>query len=155
MAIIEKKLKEMGITLPETEKKPVGLYIPAVTVGNLVFTSGSGTDVDGMKKFRGKLGRDLTLEEGQESARQCVISLLGILKYELKDLDRIERIVRLIGYVNSADGFTNQPKVINGASQLLIDIWGEKGRHARAALSANELWDNIPVECYLVVQIKD
>jgi len=155
MSIIENKLEKMGIKLPEIGKEPVGLYIPAVTVGNLVFTSGAGTDVAGMKKYRGKVGKDLTLEEGQEVVKQCAINLIADLKYEIKDLDRVERIVRMIGYVNSADGFKLQPKVINSASQLLIDLWGEKGKHARAALSVNELWDDTPVECYLVVQLKD
>jgi enamine deaminase RidA (YjgF/YER057c/UK114 family) len=155
MGIIEEKLKKMGITLPEVEKDPIGEYIPGVTVGNLVFTSGAGTEVKGMERFAGKVGNDLTLEEGKRAARQCVINLLSNLKHEIGDLDRVERIVRLIGYVNSAPGFTYQPKVINGASELLIELWGEKGRHARAALSVNELWADTPVECYLVVQLKD
>ena len=160
MGKIEEKLKEMGITLPEVEKEPIGkevigLIIPAVTVGNIVFTSGTGTDVKGMEKFAGKLGKELTLEQGQRAARQCAINLLAYLKAEIGDLDRVERIVRMIGYVNSAPGFTLQPKVINGASELFIELWGEKGRHARAALSVNELWADTPVECYLVVQLKD
>ena len=155
MGIIEEKLKKMGIALPEVEKDPIGEYIPGVTVGNLVFTSGAGTEVKGMERFAGKVGKDLTLEEGKRAARQCVINLLSNLKHEIGDLDRVERIVRLIGYVNSAPGFTYQPKVINGASELLIELWGEKGRHARAALSVNELWADTPVECYLVVQLKD
>ena len=155
MGIIEEKLKKMGITLPEVEKDPIGEYIPGVTVGNLVFTSGAGTEVKGMERFAGKVGKDLTLEEGKRAARQCAINLLSNLKHEIGDLDRVERIVRLIGYVNSAPGFTYQPKVINGASELLIELWGEKGRHARAALSVNELWADTPVECYLVVQLKD
>lgn len=155
MGKIEEKLKSMGITLPEVEKEPIGLYVPGVTVGNLVFTSGAGTDVAGMEKFDGKVGKDLTLEEGQRAARQCAINLLANLKYEIGELDRVERIVRMIGYVNSAPGFTLQPKVINGASELFIELWGEAGRHARAALSVNELWADTPVECYLVAQIKD
>jgi len=152
---IEKKLKEMNILLPEVEKEPIGKYIPAVRVGNLVFTSGAGVDVPGMEKFAGKLGKELSIEDGKRAARQCAINLLADIKYEIGDLDKVERIVRLIGYVNSAPGFKFQPKVIDGASELLIELWGEKGKHARAALSVNELWADTPVECYLVVQVKD
>lgn len=154
MDSIERKLQEMGLKIPEMEKEPVGLYIPGVIAGNLIFTSGAGTHVEGMEKFRGKLGSELSLEQGKQAARQCALNLIADMKHVLGDLDKIERIVRLVGYVNSAPGFTLQPKVINGASELFIELWGERGRHARAALSVNELWDDIPVECYVVAQIK-
>lgn len=154
--IVEKKLESMGIVLPDiSQLEPVGLYEPAVIVGNLIFTSGTGPDVKDMEKFIGKVGKELTLEQGQTAAMQCAINLLADLKYELGDLDRVERIVRLIGHVNSAPGFNLQPKVINGASELFIKLWGTKGKHARAALAVNELWQDIPVECYLIAQLKE
>jgi len=154
MDSIEKKIIKMGLKIPEIEKEPIGLYIPAVITGNLLFTSGAGTDVEGMEKYKGKLGKELTLEQGKKAAMQCALNLIADMKYVLGDLDRVEKIIRLIGYVNSAPGFTLQPKVINGASELFIGLWGEKGRHARAALSVNELWADTPVECYLVAEIK-
>jgi enamine deaminase RidA (YjgF/YER057c/UK114 family) len=154
MIKIEEKIKGLGITIPEV-KKTIAEYIPAVTVGNLVFTSGVISRIDGMKEFSGKVGGKLTLEEGKEAAKQCAINILAILKHELGDLDRVERIVRLEGFVNSADGFKEQPFVINGASELFVKIWGDKGRHARAALSTNELYNDEPVEIYCVVQIKE
>lgn len=155
MEIIEKKLEAMGIKLPDIKNfKPVGLYEPAVIADTLIFTSGVGPDVEGMEKFIGKVGKEITLDQGRKAAMQCAINLIANLKYVLGSLDRIERIVQLIGYINSASGFNLQPKVLNGASELFINLWGEKGRHARAALSANELWQDIPVECCLVAQIK-
>ena len=154
MIKIEDKIKKLGIVIPQITKT-VAEYIPAVIVGNIIFTSGVISKVDGMKTFTGKVGKELTLEDGKEAARQSAINLLAILKYELGDLDRVERIVRLVGFVNSAPGFKGQPFVINGASELFVEIWGDKGRHARAALSTNELFNDEPVEVYLTAQIKE
>lgn len=150
---IKKKLEELGVIIPEAPK-PAAAYIPAVTaVGNLVFLSGQDCRENGVLLYEGKVGKDLTLEEGYKAARQCMVNLLAALKQHLGDLNRVKRIVKLLGFVNSADGFNKQPFVINGASEFLIQIFGEEGRHARSAISANELPFNTPVEIEMIVEI--
>ncbi|XID90196.1 RidA family protein [Paenibacillaceae bacterium WGS1546] len=153
MGKIEKRLAELGIRLPEAPK-PVALYEPAMTLGKLVYTSGSDCRVNERLLYEGKLGRELTIEQGAEAARQTAINLLAILKEHLGDLDRIDRIVKLLGFVNSAPGFCEQPAVINGASKLLIDVFGERGRHARSAVGMNELPFHTPVEIEMIVSIE-
>lgn len=154
MGRIEQRLQELGITLPEPP--PVAaIYVPAVTVGNLVYTSGNDCRVSGKLMFQGKLGQDLTIEEGQLAARQTMINLLAVLKAHLGDLDKIERIVKLLAFVNSAPGFADQPYVINGASALVEEVFGEQGRHARSAIGTSELPFHTPVEIEMIVQIKE
>ncbi|GIO05607.1 hypothetical protein J31TS6_16350 [Brevibacillus reuszeri] len=154
MGKIEQRLQELGITLPEPP--PVAaIYVPAVTVGNLVYTSGNDCRVSGKLMFTGKLGQELTIEEGQLAARQTMINLLAVLKAHLGDLDKIERIVKLLAFVNSAPGFADQPYVINGASALLEEVFGEQGRHARSAIGTSELPFHTPVEIEMIVQIKE
>ncbi len=150
---IEAKLKAMGLTLPPVQPA-VASYIPFVRVGDLLFLAGSVGERDGKPPFVGKVGAEVTVEQANEAARQCGLNHLGMMKAALGDLDRVERIVRLIGYVNSAPGFTDQPKVINGESDLYIALWGEKGRHARAALGISALALNAPVETEVIVQVK-
>ncbi|MGG1662524.1 RidA family protein [Brevibacillus sp. NRS-1366] len=153
MGRIEQRLQELGITLPEPP--PVAaIYVPAVTVGNIVYTSGNDCRVDGKLMFQGKLGQELTIEEGQLAARQTMINLLAVLKAHLGDLDKIERIVKLLAFVNSAPGFAEQPYVINGASALLEEVFGEQGKHARSAIGTSELPFHTPVEIEMIVQIK-
>lgn len=153
MSIIDKRLEELEIVLPEGPK-PAAAYIPAVTTGKLVFLSGQDCRANGVLLYKGKVGKDLTLEEGAKAARQCMINLLAVLKEHIGDLDKVERIVKLLAFVNSADGFNKQPYVINGASELLIEVFGEKGRHARSAISANELPFDTPVEIEMIVELK-
>ncbi|SFL67807.1 Enamine deaminase RidA, house cleaning of reactive enamine intermediates, YjgF/YER057c/UK114 family [Paenibacillus sp. 1_12] len=153
MGIISDRLKELGIELP-LPGAPAALYIPAVTVNNLVYTSGNDCRINGKLIFEGKLGKDLTIEQGQQAARQTMINLLGVLQAHLGDLDRVEKIVKLLAFVNSAEGFTDQPYVINGASELLQTLFGEEGRHARSAIGTSELPFNTPVEIEMIVQIK-
>jgi enamine deaminase RidA (YjgF/YER057c/UK114 family) len=153
MSKIKQRLQELGITLPEPP--PVAaIYVPAVTVGNLVYTSGNDCRVNGKLMFQGKVGQDLTIEQGQLAARQTMINLLAVLEAHLGDLDRIERIVKLLAFVNSAPGFAEQPYVINGASALLEEVFGEKGKHARSAIGTSELPFHTPVEIEMIVQIK-
>ena len=147
------KLAELGITLPPAPK-PVATYIPAVRVGDLIFLSGTGPFKDGQIAFAGKLGRDLTVEQGYEAARLTLLNALAMVRQELGSLDRVVRIVRLTGHVASAEGFTQQPAVINGASDLLVQIFGEAGRHARLALGAAELPLNMCIELELILQVK-
>lgn len=150
---IEAKLKTMGLELPAAPK-PVAAYVPAVKVDNFVYTSGQIPFVNGELKFKGKVGKDLTEAEAYEAAKVCVLNCLSVIKAEIGDLDRIERIVKVAGFVNSAAGFSMQPKVINGASELLGQLFGEKGQHARSAVGVNELPLDAACEVELIVKIK-
>jgi enamine deaminase RidA (YjgF/YER057c/UK114 family) len=149
----EAKLVELGITLPPAPK-PVATYIPAVRAGDLLFLSGTGPFKDGQIAFAGKLGRDLTAEQGADAARLTLLNALAMVRQELGTLDRVVRIVRLTGHVASAEGFIQQPAVINGASDLLVQIFGEAGRHARLALGAAELPLNMCIELELILQVR-
>jgi enamine deaminase RidA (YjgF/YER057c/UK114 family) len=153
MGRIEKKMREMGIEIPDAPE-PIACYVPAVQTGNLVFVSGQGCKRDGTLVHQGKLGKELTVEEGYEAAAVAAINCLAILKAHLGNLDRIKRIVKLLGFVASAPGFDKQPYVINGASELLANVFGEKGRHARSAIGVNELPSGIPVEIEIIVEIE-
>jgi enamine deaminase RidA (YjgF/YER057c/UK114 family) len=153
MSLIEKRLEELGIVL-EKVPKPVAEYVPAKTVGNLVYTSGCDCRLNGVLKYKGKVGKDLTVEQGYDAARQVMINIIAVLKEHLGDLDRIKQVVKMLAFVNSADGFVEQPYVVNGASELLVQVFGENGRHARSAISANELPFDTPVEIELIVEIE-
>ena len=150
---IEAKLKELGITLPKPPE-PVAVYVPAVQVGDLLFLSGTTCYVDGEFLYTGRVGEELTLEEGYAAARQTALNFLSVIQATLGDLDRVERVVKLNGYVNSAREFDRQPEVINGASELLEEVFGERGRHARTALGVSALPAHIPVEIELIVQVR-
>ncbi len=158
MGRIEARLKELGIVLPRPPK-PVANYIPGVKVGELLFVAGTiGTVVDAhdddVLPIRGKLGREVTIEQGYRSARYTAINHLAMIKAVPGDLDRVVRIVKVIGYVNAAPGFKDAPKVLNGASDLLVEVFGpERGRHARAALYQNELTFDAPIEIEMTVQV--
>ncbi len=149
----EARLTELKITLPPAPK-PVASYVPAVQAGELLFLSGTGPFKDGKIVFTGKLGKDLTVEQGYEAAKLTILNALAIAKQELGSLDRITRVVRMSGHVASAAGFTQQPAVLNGASDLLVEIFGEAGRHARLALGAAELPLNMAVELELILQVR-
>jgi enamine deaminase RidA (YjgF/YER057c/UK114 family) len=147
----EGRLRELGIELP-APPKPVATYVPAVQAGDLLFLSGVIPFRNGKLTMEGKLGRDLTVEQGYEAARIALLNALSIVRTELGSLDRVKRIVRLVGHVASAEGFVQQPAVINGASDLLVSIFDEAGRHARVAVGAAQLPLNSPVELELIVQ---
>lgn len=150
---IEQTLVKMGITLT-TPTKPVANYVKAVQTGNLVFLAGHvSTRPDGTP-IAGKLGKDLTVEQGYDAARQTTISLLSTLKAELGNLDRIRRIVKVTGFVNSTPDFGEQPKVINGCSDLLVAVFGEKGKHARSAVGMAALPSNYAVEIEMIVEVE-
>ena len=148
----EARLKELKIELPSAPK-PVASYVPAVRAGNLIFLAGQGPMSAGRPTISGKVGSDLSEEQGNKAARQTVFNLLAALKAEIGSLDRVKRIVKLTGFVNSAPGFTRQPWVVNGASDLLVDIFGEAGKHARSSVGVSELPMNIPVEIELIVEV--
>lgn len=149
----EERAKSMGITIPEVAT-PVGAYLLAVQSGTLIFTAGQGPVKDGVPAYKGKIGRDLTVEDGYEAAKLAALNCLAAAKSVLGTLDRVERVVKVNGYVNSAPGFTDQPKVMNGASDVLAQIFGENGRHARTSVGVNELPMNIAVEVELVLACK-
>lgn len=146
----EERAKSVGITIPHGAT-PVGSYLLAVQSETLLFTAGQGPVKDGVPVFKGKVGRDLSVEEAYEAAKLAALNCLAAAKSLLGTLDKVERIVKVNGYVNSAPGFTDQAKVMNGASDLLAQIFGEKGRHARTSVGVSELPLNIPVEVDLVL----
>ena len=150
----ETRIKDLGISLPQPAK-PVGNYIPGVRVGNLLYLSGHGpVRVDGQPTARGKVGRDLSTEEAYKIAREVGINLLGSARVILGSLDKVKRIVKVLGMVNSADGFGEQPKVINGFSDLMVEVFGENGRHARSAVGMAELPMGIPVEIEMILEVE-
>ena len=151
---IEARLKELGIELPPAIT-PVANYVPAVGTGNLVFLSGHGPVKEDGTLITGKVGAGLTVEQGYETARLIAIGLLGTLKADIGDLDRVKRIVKLLGFVNCTAEFADQPKVINGASDFLVEVFGEKGKHARSAVGTNALPINIAVEIEMIVEIEE
>src|SRR5262245_24810413 len=150
---IEKKLAELGIELPNPPQ-PVANYVGWVQVGDLLFIGGVSNRWNGELKYQGKVGSDLTIEQAYDAARLCGLNHLALIKAALGDLDRVERIVKLVVYVNSAPGFNQQPKVANGESDLLVEVFGDRGRHARLALGVAELNVDIPVETEITVQVR-
>ncbi len=148
----EARLRQLGIHLP-SPPKPVATYIPAVQVGQLLFVSGVLPFRDGALVQVGKLGRDLRVEEGYDAARTALLNGLAIVRSELGTLDRVKRVVRVVGYVASAEGFVDQPAVVNGASDLLGEVFGEAGKHARLAVGAAELPLRAPVELEMIVEV--
>jgi len=147
------RLNELKIVLPALTA-PVGSYVPGIRVGQLIYTSGQIPLVAGKVAFTGKVGRDRSLEEGQAAARQCGLNALGIVADMAGGIDNIARIVRLAVFVNSAPGFTDQPKVANGASDLMIAIFSDAGRHVRAAVGAAELPLDATVEVEIVAEVR-
>ena len=152
--MINEKLNELGIKLPEPVK-PLASYIPAIRVGNLVMTSGQVPIVDGQIKYKGRVGRDLTEAEGKDAAKLCAINCLAVIKSVVNDLDEIKKIVKLTVFIASADGFTNQPEVANGASDLIVEIFGENGKHARSAVGVSELPRGSAVEIEMIAELKN
>ena len=146
------RLKALGIQLPQVPK-PIASYVPAVRTGNLVYLAGQGPIVDGKPAVTGKVGADLSEDDGYKAARATMLVSLAALRAEIGSLDRVRRVVKVVGWVNSAPGFTRQPWVVNGASDLLVEIFGEAGKHARSSIGANELPLDIPVEIEIVVEI--
>ncbi|KKM12305.1 endoribonuclease [Clostridiales bacterium PH28_bin88] len=149
----EKKMEEMGIEIPEAPK-PVAAYVPAVKIGDFVYTSGQIPFVKGDLKYKGKIGKDLDEKEGYEAAKVCALNCLSAIKGIVGSLDKIEKVVKVTGFVNSAPGFNLQPKVVNGASELLGEIFGEAGQHARSAVGVSELPIDAAVEVEMIVKVK-
>lgn len=155
MSEIESRLENLGISLP-AEPVPIANYVPGVRTGNLLYLSGLGpaSRPDGATPS-GKVGRDLTTEEGYEAARLTGINILARMKGELGDLDKVRRVVKLLGMVNSAPDFNQQPAVVNGCSDLLVEVFGDRGRHARSAVGMASLPNDIPVEIEVIIEVED
>jgi enamine deaminase RidA (YjgF/YER057c/UK114 family) len=149
----EDQLRALGLELPPAPK-PVGAYVPAVRAGNLVFVSGQLPLKDGKLIATGHVGREVTLEQAQACARQAALNALAVVAAEIGGLEKVSRIVRLTGHVASAPGFTDQAKVLNAASELLAQVFGDTGRHSRAALGPAELPLGSPVELEMIVEVK-
>lgn len=154
MSNVEKKVQEMGLSIPEAPK-PVAAYIPGIKVGEFVYTAGQIPLANGELKYKGKVGAEVSVEDAYEAAKVCALNCLGVVKSIIGDLDKVEQIVKVVGFVNSADGFNMQPKVINGASELFGEIFGEKGAHARSAVGVNELPLDATCEVEIIVKVKE
>ena len=144
----EKKLKELGITLAPVTP-PVANYVNAVRTGNLLYLAGKGP----ASGVTGIVGKDITVEQAYGHARTTGLNLMAVMRDELGSLDRVKRIVKVLGMVNAVPGFTDQPKVINGCSDLFVEVFGERGRHARSAVGMGSLPNNIPVEIEVIVEV--
>lgn len=154
MSAIDARLTELGLTLPAAAA-PAANYVPYVQTGNLVFVSGQITLQDGALQFVGRVGEDFTTEQGYEAAKLCGLNLIAQVKAACGgDLDRVQRVIRLGGFVNCTADFTEQPKVINGASDLMADVFGDAGKHARAAVGVNTLPLGVAVEVEGLFEIK-
>ncbi|HWP48135.1 MAG TPA: RidA family protein [Candidatus Limnocylindrales bacterium] len=153
MVDVEQRLKELGVTL-HTPDRPLANYVHAVRTGNLIFLAGHGPRKPEGGMVIGKVGREIDLEQGKEAARLVAINLLSSLKAEIGDLNKVKRIVKVLGMVNADPSFTNHPEVINGCSDLLVAIFGDRGRHARSAVGMGSLPRNIPVEIEMIVEVE-
>jgi enamine deaminase RidA (YjgF/YER057c/UK114 family) len=149
----DKKLKDLGITLMEPSK-PIANYVKAVRAGNLVFLSGHGPVKADGSYVTGKVGRELTIEQGYDAAKLTGIGLLSSLKAEIGDFNKVKRVVKVLGMVNCHSDFTDHPKVINGCSDLLVAVFGDKGKHARSAVGMNSLPMNTSVEIEVIIEVE-
>lgn len=151
--MVENRIEELGFELPEAPK-PLAAYIPALVVDKLVFTAGQLPIEKGKLNIVGKLGAEVSDEKGRMAAEICALNCLSVIKSVIDDLDRIEKVVKLTVFVNSATGFTGQPNIANGASELIVKLFGDKGKHVRSAVGVNELPLNSPVEIEMIVRVK-
>jgi enamine deaminase RidA (YjgF/YER057c/UK114 family) len=149
---VRKRLQELGLSIP-TAAKPVAAYLPAAQAGNLIFTAGQLPLVDGVMAATGKVGGEVSVDDAKKLAEICALNCLAAVE-TLVPIEQIKRIVRVVGYVNGVQGFTAQPSVINGASELFVNLWGEAGKHARSAIGVAELPLDAPVEVELTVEIQ-
>jgi len=153
MMEIENRLKALGYELPNPPT-PAANYIGYVQVGNLLYIGGNIGRINGVIKYRGKVGAEISVEQAYDAARNCALNHLATMKAALGDLDKVERIVKVLSYINVAPGFTEMPKVANGESDLLVQLFGERGRHTRAAIGVASLSQDAPVENEVTVQVK-
>ena len=150
---VEDKLRALGLELP-SPPRPVGNYVPAVRTGNLVQTSGQTSRINGVRRYVGTVGKEVTPEQAYLSARDAVLNCLACVKLAVGSLDRVRRVVKITGFVNCVPGYTEQPAAINGASDLLVELFGDAGRHARTAIGVHALPSNVSVELELTVEVE-
>ena len=153
MSQIEKKLEEMGLRIPAVAK-PVAAYVPGVREGDIVYTSGQLPSIDGKPAYTGHVGAECPAEDAYEAAKICALNALAVVKDLAGDLDAVEKIIKVTGFVSSAPGFNGQPGVVNGASELLAKVFGDKGAHARSAVGVSELPLNVPCEVEMIVKLR-
>jgi enamine deaminase RidA (YjgF/YER057c/UK114 family) len=151
---IENKLRSLGYELPNPPT-PVGTYVGYVRAGNILYVGGNTGRVNGVRKYEGKVGDTVTIEQAYEMARNVGLNHLATIKAALGDLDRVERIIKLLSYVNVAPGFVDMAKVTNGESDLLVQLWGERGQHTRASIGVYSLGGNAPVEIEMTLQVRE
>ena len=151
---VEDKLHELGLNLPNPPS-PVGNYVPATRTGNLVYTSGQTARINGVRRYVGTVGKEVTPEEAYLSARDAMLNCLACVKQAVGSLDRVRRVIKVLGFVNCVPGYTEQPAAINGASDLLVALFGDAGRHARTAVGLHGLPSNVSVELEMVVEVAD
>ncbi|MBZ0200993.1 MAG: RidA family protein [Ignavibacteriaceae bacterium] len=151
--MIEEKIKRLGYELPDAPK-PLAAYVPALKVNDFIYTAGQVPFVKGEIKYAGKVGKELSEEDGKKAAAICALNCLSVVKALADSLENIEQIVKLTVFVNCSDNFTKQPFVANGASELLVELFGEKGKHARSAVGVNGLPMNAAVEIEMIVKVK-
>ena len=153
MSKVEERIRELGFELPNAPK-PVASYVPITRTGNLLFISGQGATQNGKAVMTGHIGAELSIQDGYKAAQICAVNALSVLRDEIGDLDKVNKIVIVLGFINSAPGFDKQPLVLNGFSDFIENVYGEKGKHARSAISSNELPFGTPVEVEMIVEIK-
>ena len=153
MSLVEDRLREKGLELP-TPVTPVANYVPTVRTGNLVFLSGHVPIKDGQPTFKGRVGVDIDVPTGYQAAQLVTLGLLASLKREIGDLDRVKRVVKVLGLVNSPPEFTQHPEVMNGASDLLVHVFGDRGKHTRSAMGAGSLPRGVAVEIEMIVEVE-
>jgi enamine deaminase RidA (YjgF/YER057c/UK114 family) len=149
---VEEKLFQLGFNLPDAPT-PLAAYVPSLKSGNLIFTAGQVPISDGKLLYKGKLGSEVSIEDGMKAAEVCALNCLSVIKKEAGSLDSIKRIVKVTVFVNSSDGFTDQPKVANGASELLVKLFEENGKHVRSAVGVNELPIDAAVEIEMIAEV--
>jgi enamine deaminase RidA (YjgF/YER057c/UK114 family) len=154
MSKVEKRLNDLGFQLPSVPE-PAAAYVPSIRTGNLVFISGQGTMINGEWKYQGRVGEKYSLEQGYKAAQTVMLNALSVLKNEIGNLDKVKRIVKVLGWVNSSHDFNQQPYVINGASELLENTFGKRGKHTRSAVSAHVLPFDTTVEIEMIVEVEN
>jgi enamine deaminase RidA (YjgF/YER057c/UK114 family) len=150
---VEEKLVELGLTLPQAPN-PVANYVTSVQTGNLLFTSGHVPYDDGKTRLSGKVGQELTIDEGYQAARNVTLNCLATVKAAIGDLEKIKRVVKVLGMVNCTEDFKDTPKVVNGSSDLLVSLLGEAGKHARSAVGVQSLPNQVPVEIEMILEVE-
>jgi enamine deaminase RidA (YjgF/YER057c/UK114 family) len=149
----EERLKELGFELPQVPA-PIANYVPSKTAGSILYLAGAVPRYNGLLKYVGKVDGEVSIEDGYKAAQFCTLNHLAMIRQALRDLDRVAEVLQVVGFVNSSPGFRRQPEVVNGASDLLVNVFGDRGKHTRLALGINEIANNVPIETQLMVSFR-